>query len=409
MAVIGLWNFLRGYVKLSIQGYGLEKFVNLCIAQGFYLWGIKRRGNRLILCMGVESFKRIRPIARKTDCQVRIVDKRGFPFLAYRLQRRKMLVMGACAFCVGLYVLSAFVWVVKFTAPEKTDLTALQQTVADLGVKPGVLKSRIARNEVEREILIRHPELSWVGMHIIGSQVLIEVRPKIKPPALPAETPCDIVAAKDGLITRLVVYTGQPQVKEKDTVKQGDILISGIIYPPVPPPNPNDQKPQPPPPPAAYVHASGLVEARVWYEAVVEVPVRREEKIRTGRLVKTTTIRYNGKDQVILGPDVPFALFETEVYTQKLSEWRNLKIPVEIVKTTYYELTVDKRVLGQEGAKQEGIRLAREELKKQISAEAKVTQEKVEILKPMRPGTVRVQLIVETLENIAQEVKLEKP
>ena len=41
--------------------------------------------------------------------------------------------------------------------------------------------------------------------------------------------PCHIIAARDGVVRKIEVRTGIPLVKVGDTVKKGDILISGII------------------------------------------------------------------------------------------------------------------------------------------------------------------------------------
>lgn len=38
-----LWNFLVGYVIIRVEGLSLEKFINLTVSRGIYLWGIKRQ------------------------------------------------------------------------------------------------------------------------------------------------------------------------------------------------------------------------------------------------------------------------------------------------------------------------------------------------------------------------------
>lgn len=43
------------------------------------------------------------------------------------------------------------------------------------------------------------------------------------------ETPCDIVAEKDGMITSIITRKGVPLVKPGDFVKAGDMLVSGTV------------------------------------------------------------------------------------------------------------------------------------------------------------------------------------
>ena len=43
------------------------------------------------------------------------------------------------------------------------------------------------------------------------------------------ETPRSLTAAKDGVITRMVVRSGKAQAEPGDTVQQGQLLVSGVV------------------------------------------------------------------------------------------------------------------------------------------------------------------------------------
>ena len=36
-----LWNFLKGYVVIRVDGLSLEKFINITVSRGIYLWELK--------------------------------------------------------------------------------------------------------------------------------------------------------------------------------------------------------------------------------------------------------------------------------------------------------------------------------------------------------------------------------
>ncbi len=83
----------------------------------------------------------------------------------------------------------------------------------------------------------------------------------VVPPRL--RLPGDIVAARAGIVTRIIAFSGEARVKPGDTVAAGQVLLSGAT--------------------ATGGHASGLVEARVWYEAIGSMELTRTVHNATGR------------------------------------------------------------------------------------------------------------------------------
>jgi len=85
MLILRLWNYIRGYVIIIVKGYFLEKFINICTRRQILLWDIKMRGSGVMtLKISISGFKMLQPIARKTNCSVRIMHKRGLPIIFSR-------------------------------------------------------------------------------------------------------------------------------------------------------------------------------------------------------------------------------------------------------------------------------------------------------------------------------------
>lgn len=101
--------YLRGYVKIQIQGYSPERFLNLCSYHHILIWGLAYEDHCYELCMSVRDFKRIRPFAKKTHTKVRVKEKYGFPFSLYNNRKRKLFFAGfiICIFLFSI-VCSAF-------------------------------------------------------------------------------------------------------------------------------------------------------------------------------------------------------------------------------------------------------------------------------------------------------------
>lgn len=43
-----LWNYIKGYVIIFVEGYFLEKFVNICTRRQIFLWDIKKK--KIVQC-----------------------------------------------------------------------------------------------------------------------------------------------------------------------------------------------------------------------------------------------------------------------------------------------------------------------------------------------------------------------
>ena len=84
-------NYIFGYVKIFVEGYYIERFINICKNEKIVIWNLKRDKNiRLYLNVGKKEFKKICKIAKKTKCSVKIKNKKGLPFLLYKYKKRKI-------------------------------------------------------------------------------------------------------------------------------------------------------------------------------------------------------------------------------------------------------------------------------------------------------------------------------
>ena len=77
-----IYLYLFGYINIYVEGFFIERFINLCISKGIMLWKLSRENSTsLTVKISIGEFKKIKEIARKTRCKVKIKEKKGFPFL----------------------------------------------------------------------------------------------------------------------------------------------------------------------------------------------------------------------------------------------------------------------------------------------------------------------------------------
>ncbi|HPU41831.1 MAG TPA: sporulation protein YqfD [Acetivibrio clariflavus] len=339
--LLRLWNYVKGYVIIFVEGYFLEKFVNICTRRQIFLWDIKKRKNgSMSMKVSIKGFKMLRPIAKKTGCRVRIIGKRGVPFVLYRYKRRKTFVAGAVLFVLLFYFMTSFVWSIEVTGNEKLDTEFIMNKVYQLGVKPGVLKYRINPHDIANSLRLDIKELSWVSVVIKGTKVKIEVAEGVeKPKLVDKNTPCDIVAAKDGVIKSIIVKSGLEAVKVGETVKKGQVLISGTV--PV-----KNQEDNP-----RILHAIGDVIARTWYDAREPVETKIFEKNRTGRKKDYLSVVIFSKKIDLFHAGLPYEEYEKANIEKNLTIGEDLVLPFGIVIERYYENNIIEKEISLEEAK----------------------------------------------------------
>ena len=60
-----LLNYIIGYIRISIEGYYIERFINICRNKKIMIWNIKHDKNvKLELNIGIREFKKISKIAK---------------------------------------------------------------------------------------------------------------------------------------------------------------------------------------------------------------------------------------------------------------------------------------------------------------------------------------------------------
>ena len=65
-----LLRLIFGYVRVEVEGYYIERFINICQNKKILIWNLKRqKGVKLYLNIGIKDFKKLKEIARKTNCK----------------------------------------------------------------------------------------------------------------------------------------------------------------------------------------------------------------------------------------------------------------------------------------------------------------------------------------------------
>lgn len=244
--------FLRGYVRIRVQGFSPERFLNMCSYHDIYVWGLSSTGCGYEMYLSAADFKKLKPLSKKTHTKITLTERRGFPFYIFHYRKRKMFFFGLFLCIILLKVYSLFIWDIHFQGNEKWTDETLTEYLCSTGVTPFMLKSRVDCPGIAKDIREEYNDIVWVSASVDGSRLKIQI--KENEDTLPdsadnaengktyAETadraadtvpdeqhPTDLVASRDGVITSIVTRSGVPQVHAGDQVKKGDILVLGRV------------------------------------------------------------------------------------------------------------------------------------------------------------------------------------
>ena len=391
--LVNLFNMIRGYVIILVEGYFLERFINICTRRQIYLWDIKKINIvKMRLKISIKGFKMLRPIVHKTGCRVKIVKKKGLPFLLYKHRRRKTFVAGIVIFFLVLWYITSFVWAIEVVGNEQLTASEIKTSLRESGLKKGSFKAMLNLPAIENQVMLITDKLSWIGIEIRGTKAIVGVKERRKPPQIiPKDIPCNVVSAKEGVINRMIVKSGQPMVKEGDTIQKGQLLVSGVI----------DSKVEG----VRYIHAVADIEARTWYEQTQKLSLTKAIHIKTGNEKTKRSLKvFNFNINFFRNSSISYANYDKMTSKKVLTMGRDYILPVIIETTVYEEVIIEKKKITVQQAIDDNIASLREKIKEKLNEGTQIVEEMMEYTR-VDNNNIMFILRIECLEQISvQEV-----
>jgi len=274
-----IWKYIKGYVIIIVEGFFIEKFINLASNAELKFWDLKRLSlSKIEVKARIKDFKRIRPVVKKSKCRAEIKKKVGIPFFLNRYSKRGYFIVGFALFLSICLICSLFVWKVEVTGNDKIQVEEMLEQLKECGLHTGKIKYFVNADDVVEKMMIKREDLAWIGIELEGTKAQVKIVEKVMMPDMLEKTPCNIFSDRVGIITTLNVMMGAPQVQIGDMVQKGQVLVSGVIEGKYP----EDTR---------KVHALADIEMRVWYEGKASVSLEQETGLISEEEAKS--IAYN--------------------------------------------------------------------------------------------------------------------
>lgn len=234
---------------------------------------------------------------------------------ARRLLAKLPLALSVVALAAMMFASNAFVWKVEITGLDGSARLLAERVLAEEGARAGAVKSSIDLRETERALTalgcISAASVTVRGNTLSADCLASDGGAAIRPGGE------NLISGYDCVVTRVVAESGTPVVSAGDVVVKGDVLIEGREYRTA---DGTD---------AGAVAARGRAYGRVTF--AYPCPLGGGGLRRTGESMTTTGVGLAGAE--LAGEDCPYEFYESETERTRL-----YPLPVEIVRTTYYEL-----------------------------------------------------------------------
>ncbi|MFW6270052.1 MAG: sporulation protein YqfD [Bacillota bacterium] len=378
--ITSIIRYFRGYLNIEIKGNALTRFINQMTDIGIVIWDLKRiTDNHYLAKIYKKDFLKIRELLRKRKCSVKILTKRGIPFCLWKIRRRVFFLIGIILFFLIFYIGSSLLLSIEIVGLNRLNEQEILNALKNQGIKKVVFKDTVDTSEIEKILIKKFIEIAWVDAKWSGTKLEIEVIEKRIVEDIQYN---EIVADKDGVIKELIVLKGLPVVSEGDTVREGQLIILAD----------NDNQ-----------DARGIVKADVWYDATALVQLSNESLLKTGRSKSFYGIKIGSNSYFLPETKQRYKNYLRKHLTKKIFRWRNITLPIELLKEEYHEINLIIENRSHELASFLAKEKALSQILKNLDSDAKIISIDFEKILNEKDKNIQVRVIVKVEENIARE------
>lgn len=341
---------------LKITGKRIDTFIMLLVRFNICFRKIKSSKDYIIIEVLEEDYEKLKKI--KTTYEIEILKRKGLIYFTHFIKIRKLFIVSILLGFIFLTFLTNIIFDVKVVLDDEELREIILTDLKEFGISKYKFKvSYKEKEKIESKILDKEKELlEWLEIEEKGVNYEVNVIKRVKNKEVKETEPRNIVASKNGMITRIVAETGEVVTKKNNYVNKGDILISGLI-------KNNDNI-------VSKVSAKGKVYAEVWYKVSLNLPLTYNEEKRTGNNKNVLEINFLNNDIELTSLD-PYKNYKSK----KNIIWKYNLLPISLSFTKKNEVELIN--INFEDDLDSVYSLALDKLKKRLGSDIKVIEQKV--------------------------------
>ncbi|MBC5624760.1 sporulation protein YqfD [Clostridium sp. NSJ-49] len=378
---MGMNNIRAGRITVEIKLLNPDRILNIFWNRNINIYKINKKNISTIrLDIDYINYEEVCEVIQTLGGKISIVKRRGFIFWFRNMRGKISLVVGLMLFLVVIFLLSNYVWAIDINVQENISPFEIRQQLKEIGIKPGMAKSDIVVEDIEKKLENANSEILWLRVRVEGSTLNVTIEEKINPPTEWNGQYGNLVATEDGEVVKVYTYAGRSAVKQEQMVKKGDVLIEGI----------DGKEGQ------EYIIAPrGIVIANTFYEKTMQLKLTGTKLERSG---ERETEYY-------------ISIFGKKIYLKKaikdFKEYDRIEKSGKIFNEVVYYERIEKEVdITEEEAEKIAIESLEESLKKDLTRDSKVV-DKIVKKQLDSDGNLTIKVVFVVEKNIVNDIPVQ--
>ncbi len=172
-------------------------------------------------------YKKYMAVLARYDCE--ISEPLGLYGALYKRRKRYGAILGIVICLLIMMFSTGVVWDIRIEGENELSTICVEEALGAVGFSVGSRWSHVDTGELEREVLQNSDKIGWININRRGNVAYISVKSKTIYPPIPEEQYSNIVSLYDCVIEEITVKSGIAMVNAGDTVRRGQLLVSGVI------------------------------------------------------------------------------------------------------------------------------------------------------------------------------------
>ena len=345
---------MKVYSVINCEARNCQRLINKFLEKDIPIKKIRIQGDTLRFCIEDKYISKSAEIISGSGVNYTIESRGGKKLLTQIALRYLSLALTAIAVVACLVFMKDVCFGIDIVCDDSDVKSKISEIIQIDDIRPYMLKKKVDTKSLSQKLSKDIDEVGFANCYFDGGKLKIEVK---KVHIIDEEEEYSkIVADRDCIITRVLVYSGTAVVKAGDVVKKGDTLIEGYI----------DTNPESEDNERLIVPADGLVYAETAYVKNITLSDKVVRNVRTGESWKSTDIYLFGK-RIGNKKNPDYEQFQM-IEEQKIF---GSVIPIKAVTRTYYK-TVSEEIQLDDAQIEEQISLASIELWQEIPEQSKL-------------------------------------
>lgn len=328
--------YIRGYVTIKVYGYSVERLLNLCGNHNILLWGIEDHGEYHTMNISIEGFFALKPLLKKTGTRVAVLHRYGLPFFVSKMAARKIFVAGLVCCILFWSLTSRYIWDIRIEGNLSLTEDVLLDYLKEKGIHTAMKKSDLQIEALEQALREDYDLITWTSARLKGTTLLVHIKENEMPvydTAAEEENSrgMDLTAERDGIVTYIITRKGVPLVARGESVRAGDVLVSGAI--PVYNEDTTIRRYQ-------FVEADADITLRYERTLSLEEAVAYEEKLYTGETIGIPVFGAGERMLALRLTGIPYDYYDSSEEKKQVKLLDHLYLPLYYGKRTVQEYQI---------------------------------------------------------------------